>query len=185
MAITLLRAVTAGVLPVLLSILYDRAEKRTRFASLPYGTKQLLIGVSFGFLAVLATESGAPLNGAVFSVRDAAPLTAGLVFGWPAGLLAGFIGGAERWFAVLWSASTFTRLAGSLGTVLAGLIGAAVRRLMLDNKRASWFYGLAVGVTVEVLSMLLVFLTHLNELQRAFEVVRSCAVPMLLSLIHI
>ena len=124
MAITLLRAVTAGVLPVLLSILYDRAEKRTRFASLPYGTKQLLIGVSFGFLAVLATESGVPLNGAVFSVRDAAPLTAGLVFGWPAGLLAGFIGGAERWFAVLWSASTFTRLAGSLGTVLAGLIGA-------------------------------------------------------------
>ena len=181
MAITLLRAVTAGVLPVLLSILYDRAEKRTRFASLPYGTKQLLIGVSFGFLAVLATESGVPLNGAVFSVRDAAPLTAGLVFGWPAGLLAGFIGGAERWFAVLWSASTFTRLAGSLGTVLAGLIGAAVRRLMLDNKRASWFYGLAVGITVEVLSMLLVFLTHLNELQRAFEVVRSCAVPMLLA----
>ena len=181
MAITLLRAVTAGVLPVLLSIVYDRAEKRTRFASLPYGTKQLLIGVSFGFLAVLATESGVPLNGAVFSVRDAAPLTAGLVFGWPAGLLAGFIGGAERWFAVLWGASTFTRLAGSLGTVLAGLIGAAVRRLMLDNKRASWFYGLAVGITVEVLSMLLVFLTHLNELQRAFEVVRSCAVPMLLA----
>ena len=166
MAITLLRAVTAGVLPVLLSILYDRAEKRTRFASLPYGTKQLLIGVSFGFLAVLATESGVPLNGAVFSVRDAAPLTAGLVFGWPAGLLAGFIGGAERWFAVFWGASAFTRLAGSLGTVLAGLIGAAVRRLMLDNKRASWFYGLAVGITVEVLSMLLVFLTHLNELQR-------------------
>ena len=181
MVITLLRAVTAGVLPVLLSIVYDRAEKRTRFASLPYGTKQLLIGVSFGFLSVLATESGVPLNGAVFSVRDAAPLTAGLVFGWPAGLLAGFIGGAERWFAVLWGASTFTRLAGSLGTVLAGLIGAAVRRLMLDNKRASWFYGLAVGVTVEVLSMLLVFLTHLNELQRAFEVVRSCAVPMLLA----
>lgn len=181
MAITLLRAVTAGVLPVLLSIVYDRAEKRTRFASLPYGTKQLLIGVSFGLLAVLATESGVPLNGAVFSVRDAAPLTAGLVFGWPAGLLAGFIGGAERWFAVLWGASTFTRLAGSLGTVLAGLIGAAVRRLMLDNKRASWFYGLAVGITVEVLSMLLVFLTHLNELQRAFEVVRSCAVPMLLA----
>ena len=181
MAITLLRAVTAGVLPVLLSVVYDRAEKRTRFASLPYGTKQLLIGVSFGLLAVLATESGVPLNGAVFSVRDAAPLTAGLVFGWPAGLLAGFIGGAERWFAVLWGASAFTRLAGSLGTVLAGLIGAAVRRLMLDNKRASWFYGLAVGVTVEVLSMLLVFLTHLNELQHAFEVVRSCAVPMLLA----
>lgn len=78
MAITLLRAVTAGVLPVLLSIVYDKAEKRKRFASLPYGTKQLLIGVSFGLLAVLATESGVPLNGAVFSVRDAAPLTAGL-----------------------------------------------------------------------------------------------------------
>ena len=31
--------------------------------------------------------------GAVVNVRDAAPLTAGLIFGGPAGIIAGFIGG--------------------------------------------------------------------------------------------
>ena len=181
MGITLLQIATAGLLPVLLSAVFYWVEKKTRFASLSDGAKQLLIGTSFGMLAVSATEFGITLNGFVFNVRDAAPLTAGLIFGWPAGLLAGLIGGVERWFAVLWGADEFTRLAGSLGTVLAGLIGAAVRRFMLDNKKSSWFYGLAVGITVEVLHMLLVFLTHLDELQRAFEVVRHCAVPMILA----
>ena len=178
MGVTLFRLVTAGLLPVLLSAALYQTEKKTRFASLPYGTKQALIGISFGILAVLATEFGIPVDGAVLDVRNAAPLTAGLIFGWPAGLIAGLIGCVERWFAVLWGADGFTRLACSLAAVIAGIIGAAVRRFMLDNKKASWFYGLAVGVTVEVLHMLLVFLTHTDELQRAFEVVRKCTIPM-------
>ena len=178
MGITLFRLVTASLLPVLLSVALYQAERKTRFASLPHGTKQVLIGISFGILAILSTEFGIPVDGAVLNVRDAAPLTAGLIFGWPSGLIAGLIGGVERWFSVLWSGGEFTRLACSLATVVAGVIGAAVRRFMMDNKKASWFYGLAVGVTVEVLHMLLVFLTHTDELQRAFEVVRKCTVPM-------
>lgn len=51
----------------------------------------------------------------------------------------------------------------------------------MDNRKASWFYGLAVSITVEVFHMLLVFLTHMDELQRAYEVVRGCAVPMILT----
>lgn len=181
MGITLFRLVTAIMLPVLLSAAIYLAEKKTCFALLSHRTKQLLIGIAFGALAVLATEFGISVDGAVINVRDAGPLAAGLVFGWPAGLIAGVIGGAERWFAVLWGASEYTRLAGSLGTILAGVTGAAVRRFMMDNRRASWFYGLAVGITVEVFHMLLVFLTHMDELQGAFEVVRGCAVPMILA----
>ena len=143
MGVTLFRLVTAGLLPVLLSALLYQMEKKTHFASLPYGTKQVLIGISFGILAVLATEFGIPVDGAVLDVRNAAPLTAGLIFGWPAGLIAGLIGGVERWFAVLWGAGEFTRLACSLATVIAGIIGAAVRRFMLDNKKASWINGRA------------------------------------------
>ena len=52
---------------------------------------------------------------------------------------------------------------------------------MLENKKASWFYGLAVGVTVEVLHMLLIFLTNAADLQRAFEVVQICALPMIVA----
>ena len=174
--ITLFRLVTASLLPVLVAVGFYLAEKKSRFGTLSAVWKQALIGVSFGIVAILATEFGIPVDGAVLNVRNAAPLTAGLIFGWPAGIVAGLVGGVERWFS---NAGDYTRLACSIGTVVAGIFGAGVRKFMMDNKKASWFYGLAVGVTAEVLHMLLVFLTNANDIQRAFTVVQICAVPMI------
>ena len=174
--ITLFRLVTASLLPVLVTVGFYRAEKKTGFGKISDVWKQIIIGVSFGAVAILATEFGIPVDGAVLNVRNAAPLTAGLVFGWPAGLIAGTVGGAERWLS---HAGDYTRLACTIGTFVAGVFGAGVRKFMMDNKKASWFYGLAVGVTSEVLHMLLVFLTNADDIQRAFSVVKICAVPMI------
>ena len=174
--ITLFRLVTASLLPVLVAVGFYLAEKGRRFGSLSNGWKQAIIGMSFGVVAILATEFGIPAEGAVLNVRNAAPLTAGLIFGWPAGLIAGFVGGVERWFS---NAGDYTRLACSVGTFVSAVFGAGIRRFLMDNKKASWFYGLAVGVTSEVLHMLLVFLTNASDIQRAFTVVRICAIPMI------
>ena len=174
--ITLFRLITASLLPVLVAVVFYQAEKKSRFRQLANVWKQIMIGVAFGIVAILATEFGIPVDGAVLNVRNAAPLTAGLIFGWPAGLISGFVGGVERWFS---NAGDYTRLACSIGTIVAGIFGAGVRKFMMDNKKASWFYGLAVGVTAEVLHMLLVFLTNANDIQRAFAVVQICAVPMI------
>ena len=172
---TLFRIITAAALPVLFAILFDLLEKRTKWQSKSYAFKQAIIGICFGALAVLATEFGIPVDGAVLNVRNAAPVAAGLLFGWPAGLIAGFIGGVERWFATLWGVGEFTRLACTLGTILAGVIGAASRVWLLDDRKPGWFHGLAVGVTAEVLHMLMVFLTNTDDIQRAFLVVQQCA----------
>ena len=174
--ITLFRLVTATLFPVLVTIGFYQAEKKKRFGNLSHLWKQVIIGVSFGIVAILATEFGIPVSGAVVNVRNAAPLTAGLVFGWPSGLIAGLVGGIERWFTPL---GDYTRLACTIGTIVAGVLGAGVRKFMMDNKKASWFYGLAIGVTSEVLHMLLVFLTNANDIQRAFAVVQICAIPMI------
>ena len=174
--ITLFRLITASLLPVLVAVGFYQAEKKSRFGQLSNGWKQAVIGVTFGIVAVLATEFGIPADGAVLNVRNAAPLTAGLIFGWPAGVIAGLVGGVERWFS---NAGDYTRLACSVGTIVAGVFGAGVRKFMMDNRKASWFYGLAVGVTSEVLHMLLVFLTNAEDIQRAFSVVQICAVPMI------
>ena len=174
--ITLFRLITASLLPVLVAVGFYQAEKKSRFRQLANVWKQVIIGVSFGVVAILATEFGIPVDGAVLNVRNAAPLTAGLIFGWPAGLVSGFVGGVERWFS---NAGDYTRLACSIGTIVAGVFGAGVRKFMMDNKKASWFYGLAVGVTAEVLHMLLVFLTNAEDIQRAFAVVQICAIPMI------
>ena len=174
--ITLFRLITATLLPVFIGVSFFLAEKKGRFGKLSTFWKQSIVGIVFGIVAILATEFGIPVDGAVLNVRNAAPLTAGLIFGWPAGLIAGLIGGVERWFS---SVGDYTRLACSIGTIVAGIVGAGVRKFMMDNKKATWFYGLAVGVTVEVLHMLLVFLTNAGDIQRAFTVVQICAVPMI------
>ena len=176
---TLFRILTAAALPVLLSVLFDHLEKQQDWQEKNCWMKQTLIGFGFGVLAVLATEFGIPANGAMLNVRNAAPVAAGLLFGWPAGLIAGVIGGVERWFATLWGVGEFTRLAGTLGTILAGIVGAASRAWLLDDRKPGWFHGLAVGVTAEVLHMLIVFLTNTSDIQRAFLVVQQCALPMI------
>ena len=64
----------------------------------------------FGGLAILGTEFGIKIDGAIINARDASPICAGLLFGAPAGIIAGIIGGVERWLAVIWGAGEYTQL---------------------------------------------------------------------------
>ena len=179
MGIGLFQLITSALLPVILAVLFQYAESRTKFTEKSYWQKQTVIGICFGILAILSTEFSIEIGGAAINVRDAAPLTAGLIFGGPAGIIAGLIGGIERWFAALWGVGIYTRLACSLATILSGFLAAGVRRFLLDNKKASWTYGLAVGITMEVLHMLLIFLTNMTDIHHAFSLIRGCAFPMI------
>ncbi len=170
----------AALLVVLAVVLLYLADRKTPFGKLKYWVKQAVYGVLFGMLAIVATESGVNIDGATINVRDAAPLCAGLIFGAPAGIIAGVIGGVERWFAVYWGAGAYTRLACSISTVLAGLFAAVMRKHMFDDKKPSWFYGLATGLVMEVLHMLMIFITNMNDVRDAFTFVRQCAGPMIL-----
>ncbi|MBQ8164379.1 MAG: SpoIIE family protein phosphatase [Clostridia bacterium] len=173
------RLVTAALLPVIFAILFYIAEKKTKWNRLPYIVRQIIIGAVFGGIACLATEFGIPTEDVVLNVRNAAPLTAGLLFGGPAGVIAGFIGGIHRYVSVLWGIGKYSQLACTIATVLAGLIGAFCRKVMFDNKKSSWIYGLFVGTTTEVLHMLILFLTKMNDIETAFTVIKKCAVPMI------
>ena len=76
------------------------ADKHTPMKKLSYLPKQIVIGVLFGAVSAFASSYGVEWLGAVVNVRDAAPLSAGLIFGAPAGIIAGFIGGIYRWISV-------------------------------------------------------------------------------------
>lgn len=167
-----------AVLPVLLSLAAYLAGRTTAVKKIPYIQRQIIIGILFGGLAIIGTEYGVKTDGAIINARDASPICAGLLFGAPAGVIAGVIGGAERWFAVLWGAGEYTRLACSVSTVLAGVFAALIRRFMFDDKKPKWYYGLAVGVITEVIHMLMIFLTNMNDAHTAFSYVRTCSLPM-------
>ena len=173
------------LIPVLcnavLAVLLYMTEKKTTFGKADRWLKQCIIGVLFGALAAFSTEYGVDVGGAIMNVRDASPICAGLIFGAPAGIISGVIGGAYRWLAVFWGAGEYTRLACSVSAVLAGCIAALLRKHMFDDKKPSWIYGLGIGMVCEVLHMLMIFVTNMNDANRAFTFVESCTLPMVLA----
>lgn len=164
--------------PVVLSALIYLAERTNAARKIPYIARQVLIGIMFGALAIMGTEFGVKIDGAVINARDASPICAGLLFGAPAGIIAGVIGGVERWLAVFWGAGEYTRLACSIFTILAGVFAAVLRKYMFDNKKPKWHYCLATAIITEVVHMLMIFLTNMSDVHTAFSFVRACSLPM-------
>lgn len=181
MLVSITKIIISIILPVLFSFLLYNAQRRTSFRKIPYWAGQLIIGVIFGGIAVISTELSTDIGGALINVRDAAPLSAGIIFGGPAGIIAGIIGGVGRFFTSFWGVGEFTRLACSMATVLSGFFAAIMRRFLFDSKRPTIFYGLILGIITEVLHMLLIFLTNLNNIYEAFYYVQSCTFVMIMA----
>ncbi len=168
-----------GLLLALVSTLLSWLDLKTKFGKLSYAVRQIIFGIVFGGLAVLGTEYGVPVEDSTANIRDAAPLCAGFLFGAPAGIIAGIIGGVERWFSTLWGAGEYTRIACSVSTVIAGFYAAFIRLWICGNKRPSLIMGAAAGVVMESFHLLMVFLTHTDSLSTALLIVRLLTFPML------
>ena len=156
------------------------ADRYTPAKKLPYIAKQIIIGILFGGVSAFASSYGVEWLGTTVNVRDAAPLSAGLIFGAPAGIISGFIGGLYRWFSVFWGGGMYTRIACSVATILAGFMAAGLRKLMFDNKKPTWSYGICIAVVCEVIHMILIFLTNMDNSSQAFEFVKGATAPMML-----
>lgn len=165
-----------------LVVLLCGMERHTAFFKKVSGrTKQIICGVAFGCLAMYSSTpaGGIDIGGAMINVRDASPLCAGLIFGAPAGIIAGIMGGVFRYLAPFWGlAGTYTQLACSVSTVLSGFLAALLRRYMFDDKRPAWIYGIAM--ICEVLHMLMIFFTNMDDVLTAFTFVDKCTLPMVL-----
>lgn len=172
------------IVPILLNCLcvvgIYLSNKHTVFKKLSYIKKQVVIGVVFGASSVFASCYGVEWLDAVVNVRDAAPLSAGLIFGAPAGIIAGIIGGVYRYVSVIWTNAKYTQLACSVATILAGLMAAGLRKLMFDDKKPTWGYGACIAVVCEVIHMILIFITNMDNSLQAFEFVKGAAIPMII-----
>lgn len=180
MFVPIIKLIISSILPIIFSVIFYQAEKKTSFRKITYWQKQLIIGVVFGLLAVISTHLGIETEGAVINVRDASPLSAGLIFGGPAGIIAGVIGGVERFLASFWGIGQSTQLACSLATLCAGFFAALMKKFIFDSKIPSIFYGLLFGITTEVFHMLLIYFTNLSNVYDAFKYIQDCTLSMTL-----
>lgn len=142
--------------------------------------KQIIAGLVFGLVSIIATEYGVAIQGAIINVQDAAPLCAGLIFGPQAGIIAGIIGGIERWISVYWNFSYYTRLACTIATILSGLIAAFLRKRIFENHIPDFASAFYAGAFCETIHMTLIFVINSSDARTAFEYIRACSAPMIL-----
>ena len=142
--------------------------------------KKLVIGVVYGMFAVLSTHFGVDYGHMMLNVRDVGPLAAGLFFDPVSGIIAGLIGGIERYIAgTYFDIGSYTRIACSISTCLAGFLAAALNIKLFKGKKPSAAYAFIIGAVMEVFHMYAVFITHRADMSMAFYVVKTCSGPMI------
>lgn len=176
----ILPLISMASLSIIVSFVFYIIKNHTFYKDLPESLQQGLIGIAFGIVAIMGTEHGYEIGGAIVNARDAAPLCAGLLFSAPAGIIAGLMGGFWRWVSVSLGAGAYSRVACSISTALAGIIAGALRVHVFDRKRTNWVFSFFIAAIVEVLHMTILFLTHLDAPQKAFEICQISTIPMVL-----
>ncbi len=143
--------------------------------------KKIIIGIVFGISSVLSTHYGVLYENMIINVRDIGPLAAGLFFAPSSGIIAGLIGGIERYIAgTYWGVGSYTRIACSVSTCMAGFVAMIMKTRVFKGKKPSPVYAFFMGAVMEVFHMYVVFITHRNDMRMAFLVVSTCAIPMII-----
>ena len=142
---------------------------------------KIALGVLYGIMSVFSTHFGINYGDMVLNLRDLAPMAAGFFFDPLSGIIAGLIGGIERYIVgTYFGIGSYTRIACSLSTCLAGFFAAFLSKTIFKGKKPSIGYAFFMGAVIEVFHMYVVFLTHRDDMSMAFYVVRQCSVPMIL-----
>ena len=172
----ILKMSAVTVLYVLLTaIIWERTRTREirRWA-------QILIGIIYGLCSVLSTHFAIDYGDMLLNVRDIGPLAAGLFFHPLSGVIAGLIGGIERFIAgTYWGIGSYTRIACSVSTCLAGFTALFMRRHIFKQRRPDPLEAFFMGAVMEVFHMYVVLITHRGDMNMAYYVVRNCAGPMI------
>ena len=142
---------------------------------------RIFIGVIYGIGAILSTHFGIDYSDMMLNVRDLGPLSAGLFFDPISGILAGLIGGIERFIVgTYFGVGSYTRIACSVSTCLAGFVAAGMHIVLFKRKKPSAMYAFFMGAVMEVFHMYVVLITHRNDMSMAFYVVKTCSPPMII-----
>ena len=177
LAAMILRMTASSALYVLVTAVLWRA-----FGDRRHSMKiRILVGVIFGLCSVSSTHLGTNYIEMVLNVRDLGPLAAGLFFDPVSGVIAGLIGGIERLIAgTYFGIGSFTRIACSVSTCLAGFLSSLLYLLLFKGKRTPVVHAFIIGAVMEDFHMYAILITHRERLQQAYFIVRTIAFPMII-----
>ena len=143
-------------------------------------THKVLIGLVYGACSVLSTHFGVDYIDMLLNVRDLGPLIAGLYFDPFSGVLAGLIGGIERYIAgEFFDVGSYTRVACAVSTALAGVFAYQLNKRVFKGNRPAPASAFFIGAVMEVFHMYAILITHRDDMTMAFYVVDICSFPMI------
>ena len=165
--------VTYALVTVVAKIIWNKREKTTAL--------KIAVGLFFGLCSVFSNHAGVDYGALILNVRDIGPMAAGLFFDPLSGILAGLIGSVERFIiGEFFNIGSFTRVACSLSTCLAGFVAAGLHRWAYKGERPPATHAFFLGAVIEVFHMYVVMITHRDDMVSAFYVVRLGSAPMII-----
>ena len=177
MAQMILKMTAVTALYVLLTVIIWKIQNNKKLSAAGI----LGIGVFYGICSILSTHFAVDYTNMLLNVRDIGPLAAGLFFHPVSGLIAGLIGGIERYIAgTWWGIGSFTRIACSVSTCLAGFVSVFMSIYIFKRKKPAPLYAFFMGAVMEVFHMYVVLITHRTNMEMAYYVVRICSGPMII-----
>ena len=141
---------------------------------------RILVGVLFGLFSIFSTHFGIDYSLMVINVRNLGPMAAGLFFDPLSGIIAGLIGGVERYIVGRYfDIGSFTTLACSISTCMSGFFAAFLRIFVFKRKNPPPETAFLMGSVAEVFHMYAVFITHPEDVNMAFAIVKTCSLKMI------
>ncbi|MCQ2795596.1 MAG: SpoIIE family protein phosphatase [Bacilli bacterium] len=145
-----------------------------------YWWRMSVLGVIFGILTIVGYYFGieipveeelVPLVGHDFFVvgnSTIPPVIGGLVFGWPAGVIAGGIGFIFRACMGGWLGWPT-----AIALLLSGSVTGACSHFIFKDKRPKWYFGFLIAIFVETFNIYLIYLFNLNNISGTYNLVRK------------
>ncbi|VDN46187.1 Histidine kinase (fragment) [Petrocella atlantisensis] len=134
---------------------------------------KVLFSFLFGFMGIIGTYSGIPVDDAIANSRSIGVIVAGL-FGGPAvGIGAGLIAGIHR---MIIPVGRFTAIACGISTILGGVIAGFFKKYV-DTKPNKWIFGFLLAILIESLQMLMILLIA-RPFSQALDLVQLIFLPM-------
>ena len=172
-----MKIIISVIIPALLVLII----KKTTQNKIKSIFSQAAVGILFGVVACLLATFGASASGEIIRLNDATILCGGLVFGGPAGIIAGIICALYCKLAVFLEMGDFVRTALVVGSVISGLYAAFARKFMFDNKLPSWIMGFFIGTTMEVIHLNMFFSGKADDFEAVLKVLDVTTVPTVLA----
>ena len=174
----LVRMIGSAVLVAAVSVLCYLLDKKRNYSVHSPWAWQIGIGLIYGILTTLCIYVAPIVNGLSDNVQNIVPVSAGLIFGAPAAIIAGVLGAAASLLnpEPSWA---FARETAASSLIFVALLSAYLRYRMFNNKISSCVYGLGIGVFAAAFHMLSLMVTHMDNLRQAYAFVATFNAPML------